>query len=102
MWKNYFGEHGIIHAKPGAYLIDMTTTSPKLESTDLPRSLCKRFVWALDAPVSGGDVGAKNATLAIMVGGEEAAFNACLPIFEVLGKTITYHILLVLVSILNG
>lgn len=87
----YFGEHGIIqHAKPGAYLIDMTTTSPKL-SQRIYQEASAKGLFALDAPVSGGDVGAKNATLAIMVGGEEAAFNACLPIFEVLGKTITYH-----------
>lgn len=87
----YFGEHGIINnAKPGSYLIDMTTTSPKLSQRIYKESLVKGFS-ALDAPVSGGDIGAKNATLAIMVGGDKKAFDACYSVFSTLGKTISYQ-----------
>lgn len=84
----YLGPDGIIaSAKPGALLIDMTTSSPKLAGriADAGR---ERGLEVLDAPVSGGDVGARNATLSIMVGGSEAAFKRAKPIFEKLGKTI--------------
>lgn len=86
----YFGDNGILeHAKTGAYLIDMTTTSPCL-SERIYAAAKEKGLFALDAPVSGGDVGAKNATLAIMVGGDKAAFDACLPLFRVMGTSITH------------
>ena len=84
----YLGADGILnHAKRGSYLIDMTTSAPDLakriyiEASDLG-------LYALDAPVSGGDIGAKEARLAIMVGGDEEVFKAMLPIFNCLGKNI--------------
>lgn len=87
----YFGEDGIIeNTKEGAYLIDMTTTSPKL-SIKIYDEAKKRNIFALDAPVSGGDVGAKNATLSIMVGGCRDAFEECRDIFESLGTNIIYE-----------
>ena len=86
----YFGQGGIIlSAKPGATLIDMTTTSPKL--AERIYSVAKeKGLQALDAPVSGGDTGARTGTLAIMVGGDEDAFLRCAPVFEAMGKTIRY------------
>ena len=87
----YFGENGIIaNAKPGAYLIDMTTTSPKL-SVKIYEEAQKKGLSALDAPVSGGDTGARNATLSIMVGGDKAAFDACQDIFASMGSSIIYE-----------
>ena len=87
----YFGEDGIIaHAKEGAYLIDMTTTSPKL-SEEIYEKAKAAGKKALDAPVSGGDTGAKNGTLSIMVGGEREDFDACYPIFEAMGTNILYE-----------
>lgn len=87
----YFSEAGILNnAKPGAYVIDMTTTSPKL-SVKIYEEAKKKGLKALDAPVSGGDVGAKNGTLSIMVGGDEEDFNACHDIFAAMGTTIVYE-----------
>ena len=87
----YLGKEGILqYAKPGSYVIDMTTTSPKLSMRIYDLALEKK-IFALDAPVSGGDVGAKNATLSIMVGGDKEAFDNCLPIFEAMGSNIIYE-----------
>jgi 3-hydroxyisobutyrate dehydrogenase len=84
----YFGDNGIIeHAREGTYLIDMTTSTPSLAECIYEAAKAKKM-YALDAPVSGGDIGAREARLAIMVGGDEAAFHECKPIFEVLGKNI--------------
>jgi len=84
----YLGADGIInHAKSGSYLIDMTTSSPDLSKKIYEKALTLDM-YALDAPVSGGDVGAKEARLAIMVGGDEDVFTAMLPIFNCLGKNI--------------
>lgn len=84
----YFGKTGLIeNAKPNSYLIDMTTSSPTL-AEEIYEAARRRDLHALDAPVSGGDVGAKQATLAIMVGGDEAAFAEMLPVFKVMGKNI--------------
>jgi len=84
----YFGENGILHAaKEGTYLIDMTTSKPNLAVKIYEEAKAKNL-HALDAPVSGGDVGAKNGKLAIMVGGKEAAFQEVLPLFEVMGENI--------------
>lgn len=79
----------IAGAREGLTVIDMSTISP-LVTTSLAEELAKRGVSMLDAPVSGGDKGAIAATLSIMVGGDEATFHRCQPIFEALGKTITY------------
>lgn len=87
----YFGSGGIIeNASANTYLIDMTTTSPKLAAR-IYIDAKKRGLPALDAPVSGGDTGAKNGTLAIMVGGDRADFDACAPLFAAMGKTIVYE-----------
>jgi len=83
-----FGKEGIINTiKPGSIFIDFTTSKPSL-AIEIAETLKKKEVLALDAPVSGGDVGARGATLSIMVGGDEEAFNAAKPILEKLGKTI--------------
>lgn len=87
----YFGDEGILnHAKSGSYVIDMTTTSPKL-SKRIYETALKKGIFALDAPVSGGDVGAKKGTLSIMVGGDKEAFKKCYPIFKSLGTNIIYE-----------
>lgn len=84
----YFGEKGILsHAKAGSYLIDMTTSKPSLAEKIAEEAQAKQL-HALDAPVSGGDVGAKQATLTIMVGGDKEAFAEVLPIFEKMGENI--------------
>jgi len=84
----YFGEDGVFAgARPGAILVDMTTNSPSL-AVEIAHKASAAGLMALDAPVSGGDVGARNAALSIMVGGEEAVFQAVRPLFEAMGKTI--------------
>ena len=86
----YLGEDGIIaNAKEGAYIVDMTTSSPTLAERIYDAAKSKN-INAVDAPVTGGDTGAKNATLTIFVGGDESAFNALKPMFEVIGKNIAY------------
>ena len=86
----FLAENGIFqHAKKGAIVIDMTTSSPSLAKT-LYENGKEKGIDVLDAPVSGGDSGAKNATLTIMVGGEEDAFNKVKPFFALLGKSIHY------------
>lgn len=84
----YLGERGIIEmARDGAVVVDMTTSSP-----ELAMRVAEAAEWAelavLDAPVSGGDTGAKNATLTIMVGGDEATFARVEPIFRVMGANV--------------
>ncbi len=87
----YLGEHGLVErALPGALLVDMTTSSPAL-ATRIARAAAARGLDVLDAPVSGGDVGARNATLTIMAGGDERAFERARPLFEAVGKTIALH-----------
>ncbi|MCT7579292.1 NAD(P)-dependent oxidoreductase [Aliarcobacter butzleri] len=86
----YLSQEGIINsASQNSYLIDMTTTTPTL-SVKIHEVAKKKNLKALDAPVSGGDIGAKNATLSIMVGGEKEDFEACKKLFEAMGKTIVY------------
>lgn len=86
----YFGPEGILnHAARGTLLIDMTTTSPAL-SVRIDKAAREKGLRALDAPVSGGDIGAQKGTLAIMAGGGKADFEACLPIFQCMGKNIVY------------
>lgn len=87
----YFSEKGVINsAAAGTYLIDMTTTSPKL-SVRIYEEAKKKGLRALDAPVSGGDIGAKNGTLSIMVGGDEEDFLECQDILKAMGTTIVYE-----------
>jgi 3-hydroxyisobutyrate dehydrogenase len=74
-------------APPGAVLVDMTTSSPAL-AAEVAEAAAERGVHALDAPVSGGDVGARNAGLSIMVGGPEDVFQAVRPCLEVMGSTV--------------
>src|SRR5690606_11205918 len=84
------GPQGVLEgAREGAILIDMSTISPQV-SRRIAQEAAAKGVQALDAPVSGGDVGAREGTLSIMVGGDREAFEAVLPLFQVLGKTITY------------
>jgi 2-hydroxy-3-oxopropionate reductase len=84
------GEDGVLAGtSEGELLIDMSTIHPTV-SVAVAEAAAERGVAALDAPVSGGDVGAQQGTLSIMVGGEEDAFERARPIFEVLGKTITH------------
>ena len=86
----YFGERGILaNARPGTLVIDMTTTSPRLAQR-IYTEAADRGLSALDAPVSGGDTGARAGTLAIMVGGDREAFERAMPIFEAMGKSIRY------------
>lgn len=82
----YLGEGGLLsHAQEGSYLVDMTTSSPVL-AKKLAAEGKKKGIHVLDAPVSGGDIGARDAKLVIMVGGEAEAFDALVPVFEVMGK----------------
>ncbi|RXJ02764.1 NAD(P)-dependent oxidoreductase [Anaerobacillus alkaliphilus] len=84
----YLGANGLLnHARKGTYFIDMTTSKPAL-AVAIHEEAKKRDMHALDAPVSGGEIGAKEARLAIMVGGDEADFQAVLPILEKMGSNI--------------
>lgn len=83
------GKDGIIEgARPGLLYLDMSTISP-LVSQKVGAALAPKGVRMLDAPVSGGEKGAIDATLSIMVGGDKADFEAALPVFQALGRTIT-------------
>jgi len=85
----YLAAGGIVErATSGALLIDMTTSSPEL-AVRIAEAGSSRGLRVMDAPVSGGDLGARNATLAIMVGGSEEDFASALPVFECMGKNIT-------------
>lgn len=88
----YFGQAGaggvLAASKPGSLLIDMTTSSPRLAER-ISHAAEERKIETLDAPVSGGDVGAREASLVIMVGGRQEAFDRAVPLFEQLGKSIT-------------
>lgn len=84
----YLGKDGILDcAQPGTLLVDMTTTSPTLWQRIAAEARAKGM-RPLDAPVSGGDTGARNATLSIMVGGNQADFDAFFPVFQCMGKNI--------------
>jgi 2-hydroxy-3-oxopropionate reductase len=84
------GEDGVLEGiSEGALLIDMSTISPVV-TEELAEALQEKGASMLDAPVSGGDVGAIEGTLSIMVGGEEADFQRTKPLFEAMGKTITH------------
>ena len=88
--STYLSTDGILAgAKAGSVVIDMTTSEPALA-----KRICKvagrQGVDVLDAPVSGGDIGARNAALAIMVGGEQSVFDRVKPLFQCMGKNIAY------------
>ncbi len=84
----YFGNDGVLaNARSGATLIDMTTSRPDL-ATEIARQASEKGIEALDAPVSGGDVGAREARLSIMVGATESAFNRVRPIFDLMGTNV--------------
>ncbi|MBC1482935.1 NAD(P)-dependent oxidoreductase [Listeria sp. FSL L7-1485] len=84
----YLGDNGFLnHLKAGSIAIDMTTSSPSL-AREIAEKGKENGIGVLDAPVSGGDIGAKNGTLAIMVGGEETIFQEVKPIFDILGSSI--------------
>lgn len=77
-------------AKPGAILVDMTTSQPAL-AVEIYEAAKQKGVHSVDAPVSGGDIGARNATLSIMIGGDSEVVTALQPLFEAMGKTIVHQ-----------
>nr|WP_137597088.1 NAD(P)-dependent oxidoreductase [Paucilactobacillus kaifaensis] len=86
----YFGNQGIFSvAEPGQLIVDMTTSTPSL-AIKIGAYTDKNGLLALDAPVSGGDIGAKNATLTIMVGGNKTAFDKLVPLFKQVGQRVNY------------
>lgn len=87
----YLEDNGILaNCSPGNIVVDMTTSSPQL-AAKIYEEAKKLGVASLDAPVSGGDIGAKNAALSIMVGGDQETFDKVLPIFELMGKNIVFQ-----------
>jgi 3-hydroxyisobutyrate dehydrogenase len=87
VWR---GAEGLLAgAKPGTLLVDMTTSSPRL-AAELAEDAAAKGCAALDAPVSGGDIGARNAALSIMVGGAADAFALAQPVFARMGRTIRH------------
>jgi 2-hydroxy-3-oxopropionate reductase len=84
------GDGGLLEgAREGSLIIDMSTSSPIL-AQELARAARNKAVGMLDAPVSGGDVGARDGTLSIMVGGEEDDFERARPLFRVMGETVVH------------
>ena len=85
----YLEADGILAgARPGAVVCDMTTSEPSL-AVRIAEEAGRKFVASLDAPVSGGDVGAREAKLAIMVGGDRSTFDTVMPLFQKMGETIS-------------
>ncbi len=86
----YLGERGVLSADgPCKILVDMSTSHPSLAQT-IAQKAEKKGLESLDAPVSGGDTGARNGTLAIMAGGKKEIFDQVLPLFELMGTNISY------------
>ena len=84
----YFGADGVLpKARAGQVFVDMTTTEPQI-AKEIDEAARKKGAAGVDAPVSGGDVGARNATLSIMVGGDRGAVDRVMPLFETMGKRI--------------
>ena len=84
------GPDGVIEgARPDSVVIDMSTISP-VATEEIAKKLDAKGIHALDAPVSGGDKGAIEGTLSIMVGGQKDIFDRCLPVFEAMGKNVVY------------
>jgi len=87
----YLGRDGVLqNAVKGSIVIDMTTSSPQL-AAQIYQEAEKLGISALDAPVSGGDIGAKDGSLSIMVGGDRETFELVLPLFEIMGKNIVFQ-----------
>lgn len=87
----YLGKNGILqHAKKGSIAIDMTTSSPQL-AEQIYQEAKALDISVMDAPVSGGDIGAKEGTLSIMTGGDKETFDCVRPLFEIMGKNIVYQ-----------
>lgn len=87
----YLGEQGLItNGSPNTYVIDMTTSTPTL-AAKIHSEAKKKNIFAVDAPVSGGDIGAQEARLSIMVGGDEAVFEKLKQLFQLLGTNIVYQ-----------
>jgi 3-hydroxyisobutyrate dehydrogenase len=88
--ETYLGKNGVLSVKGSCRIIvDMTTSRPSLAQI-IEKEAAKRGIESLDAPVSGGDIGARDATLAIMVGGKKEVFDKVLPFFQLMGKNIAY------------
>jgi 3-hydroxyisobutyrate dehydrogenase len=84
------GERGVLsEARDGSILVDMTTSKPQLAKL-ISQKAAEKGVGAVDAPVSGGDIGAREGTLAIMAGGERKTYEEVLPLFQIMGKNISY------------
>jgi 3-hydroxyisobutyrate dehydrogenase len=89
--KVLLGDDGALAGlKSGAFLVDMTTSEPSL-AIEIAAAAKAKGVGAVDAPVSGGDVGAKEARLSIMIGGDKEVVDALKPCFEAMGKTIVHQ-----------
>ena len=87
----YFGKRGVLEAvRPGVIFVDMTTTEPSL-AAEIYLGARERGAFAVDAPVSGGDLGARNATLSIMTGGDREVVEAIRPIMETMGKNLVHQ-----------
>src|SRR4051794_19618463 len=87
--ETVLGEAGVLAAMdPGTLLVDMTTSEPTL-AVEIAEAAAQREVLVVDAPVSGGDVGARNAALVIMCGGTQEAFDRAKPLLDVLGRVVT-------------
>lgn len=87
----YFGPDGLLAIlQPGQIVVDMTTSRPELAQR-IEAAARQREAYALDAPVSGGDIGARSGRLSIMVGGPREAFDALEPLWQQLGQTIVHH-----------
>ena len=86
--ETYFGDSGVFKTiQSGALVIDMTTSSPLLAKR-IAEAAAEKGICALDAPVSGGDLGAREARLSIMIGGEQSDFDRARPLFDIMGKNI--------------
>lgn len=87
----FLGDDGMVDAAAaGSTLVDMTTSEPSL-AVEIAAAGASRGIQVVDAPVSGGDVGARNGTLSIMVGGDDAAIERVRPLFEIMGSTIVHQ-----------
>ena len=85
------GDDGVLAgARPGTVIVDSTTNEPAM-AHEIAAAAKPQGVHSLDAPVTGGDVGAKAGTLSILVGGDPEVYDAVLPLFELMGKTIVHH-----------
>jgi 3-hydroxyisobutyrate dehydrogenase len=87
----FLGKNGALgSAKPGTIFVDMTTSEPSL-AVEIYQAAKAKGVHSVDAPVSGGDIGAKNATLSIMIGGDKDVVESLQPLFGAMGKTIVHQ-----------